>query len=296
MASSAVVPQNRAHVAAAPPYDAVLLVSFGGPEGPDDVLPFLENVTRGRGVPPERLRAVAEHYLARGGVSPINAQCRALLGALDAELRAAGHALPLYWGNRNWHPMLPDTVARMAANGVRRALALVTSATSSYSGCRQYLEDIEAARAAVGPAAPRIDKIRQYYDHPGFIEAAAENVRAALAEFGDADGRVRLVFCAHSIPVAMARTSEYEAQLREACRLVVERVPGAAAYDLVFQSRSGPPAVPWLEPDVNDSIRAAFRAELAGGAPGRLALHPLPGAAGGTHRERSGRSAASPRI
>lgn len=242
--------------AAAPAYDAILLVSFGGPEGPDDVLPFLENVTRGRGVPPERLRRVAEHYLARGGVSPINEQCRALLAALGAELAAAGHRLPLYWGNRNWHPMLADTMGRMAADGVHRALALVTSATSSYSSCRQYLEDIEAARARVGPHAPLVDKIRQFYDHPGFVEAMADNVRLGLATFPDGGAGARLVFSAHSIPLAMAKTSDYEAQLREAARLVAERVPGNRGHDLVYQSRSGPPEVPWLGPDVSDHLRA----------------------------------------
>lgn len=253
-----------------PAYDAVLLVSFGGPEGPDDVLPFLERVTRGRGVPPERLQTVAAHYLARGGVSPINAQCRALLDALGAELRAAGHDLPLYWGNRNWHPLLPDTVARMAADGVRRALAIVTSATSSYSGCRQYLEDIAAARAAVGADAPVVDKIRQFYDHPGFIEAMADNVRRSLAALGMPPGAVRLVFSAHSIPRAMAETCDYEAQLREAARLVADRVPGTGPHDLVFQSRSGPPRVPWLEPDVSDHLRA-----LAAGGTRAVLLVPI---------------------
>jgi ferrochelatase len=236
-------------------YDAVLLVSFGGPEGPEDVLPFLEKVTRGRGVPAERLRVVAEHYLARGGLSPINAQCRALLAALREELRASGHDLPVYWGNRNWHPLLTDTVGRMAADGVRRALAVVTSATSSYSGCRQYLENIEEARTRVGPGAPAIDKIRQFYDHPGFIEATADNVRQSLAALGGLPGDVHLVFCAHSIPITMARTSDYEVQLREATRLVVDRVPRTHGADLVFQSRSGPPEVPWLEPDVSDHLR-----------------------------------------
>jgi ferrochelatase len=251
-------------------YDAALLVSFGGPEGPDDVLPFLENVTRGRGVPPERLRLVAEHYFARGGVSPLNAQCRTLLSALDAELRAAGHDLPLYWGNRNWHPMLADTIGRMAEDGVRRALAVVTSATSSYSGCRQYLEDIEAARARAGSRAPVVDKIRQFYDHPGFIEAMTDNVGRSLATLSETHEPPRLVFCAHSIPLAMARTSDYVAQLREAARLVAERVPGIREHELVFQSRSGPSEVPWLEPDVSAHLRA-----LAAGGVRTVVLVPI---------------------
>jgi protoporphyrin/coproporphyrin ferrochelatase len=244
-------------MSAPPAYDAILLVSFGGPEGPDDVLPFLENVTRGRGVPPERLAAVAEHYLVRGGVSPINGQCRALLGALETELRTHGHDLPLYWGNRNWHPMLADTLAQMASDGVRRALAIVTAAFSSYSSCRQYRENIAAARERIGPTAPVVDKIRQFYDHPGFIEASSDHVERSLAELpAQAAGGTRLVFTAHSIPVAMARTCDYEAQLREAARLVAERLGRGGDWDLVYQSRSGPPAVPWLEPDVGDHLRA----------------------------------------
>ena len=157
-----------------PAYDAFLLVSFGGPEGPDEVMPFLENVTRGRGIPPERLASVAEHYYAVGGVSPINQQCRDLLAAIRADFAASGLSLPVYWGNRNWTPYLTDTVRAMADDGVRRAVALVTSAYSSYSSCRQYLDDIERARAAVGPDAPRIDKIRRFFNHPGFIEPFAE--------------------------------------------------------------------------------------------------------------------------
>lgn len=244
-----------------PPYDAILLVSFGGPEGPDDVLPFLERVTRGRGVPEARLRTVAEQYLARGGVSPINDQCRTLLGALGEALAAAGHALPLYWGNRNWHPFLADTLGRMTADGIGRALAVATSAFSSYSGCRQYLEDIEAARAAAGPGAPIVEKLPPFFAHPGFIEAMADNVQAGLAGLAEPPERVRLVFTAHSLPVAMARTCDYEAQLREAARLVLERIPPVEGHDLVYQSRSGPPTVPWLEPDVADHLRALAAAE-----------------------------------
>jgi protoporphyrin/coproporphyrin ferrochelatase len=239
------------------PYDAVLLVSFGGPEGPDDVMPFLEKVTRGRNVPRERLLAVAEHYRARGGISPINGQCRSLLDALRRELAAHGHAFPVYWGNRNWHPLLADTMTQMATDGIRRAIAFVTSANSSYSSCRQYLDDVAGARLAAGPRAPVVDKIRQFYDHPGFIEPMAERVDASLARLGSADrARARFVFCAHSIPVEMARRCDYESQVREAARLVADRIGGSHVWDLVFQSRSGPPQVPWLEPDVCDHLRA----------------------------------------
>jgi ferrochelatase len=249
-----------------PAYDAFLLLSFGGPEGPGDVLPFLENVTRGRGVPGQRLAEVAEHYYAAGGVSPINSQCRDLLAAIET----AGMDLPRYWGNRNWRPFLTDTVARMADDGVRRAIAFVTSAYSSYSACRQYRDDIEAAVAAVGPRAPRIDKIRPYFNHPGFIEPFAASAEAALRALPpDVAGGARLVFSAHSVPAGMATASgsvaagtvvaggRYVAELREASRLISERTRGGSlGSDLVFQSRSGPPGVPWLEPDINDHLRA----------------------------------------
>ena len=244
-----------------PAYDAFLLVSFGGPEGPDDVMPFLENVTRGRRVPPERLARVAEHYYAVGGVSPINEQCRDLLGAIRAAFPAAGLSLPVYWGNRNWTPYLADTVRTMADDGVRRAVALVTSAYSSYSSCRQYLEDIERARAAVGPGAPRIDKIRRFFNHPGFIEPFAESTRAALATLpADLRDDAHLVFTAHSIPVAMAEasgpggTNRYMAELTGAAGLVAERAGGTHPWTLAYQSRSGPPSQPWLEPDVRDHL------------------------------------------
>jgi ferrochelatase len=241
------------------PYDALLLLSFGGPEGPDDVLPFLENVVRGRGVPRDRLLAVAEHYRHFGGVSPINEQNRALLAAIRASLAARGPELPVYWGNRNWHPLVSDTVAAMRDDGVRRALVFVTSAYSSYSGCRQYQDDLARARAAVGPGAPELDKLRHYFNHPGFVEPAADGVRAALATLPSPDG-ARLVFTAHSIPSSMEAASGpgghlYSAQLREASRLVAAAVRGPGAdFDLVWQSRSGPPSVPWLEPDVNDHL------------------------------------------
>ncbi len=242
---------------AQPAYDALLVVSFGGPEGPDDVVPFLENVTRGRGIPPERLAEVGAHYQLFGGVSPINAQCRELVAALRVELRDSEHDLPVYWGNRNWHPMLADTIRTMRDDGVRRALAFVTSAWSSYSACRQYLDDIEAARAIVGPDAPTVDKIRQFFDHPGFIEPMADNLRAALARAGvDAhDPSTRLLFSAHSIPGSMAGTSDYVVQLHEAARLVAT-MNEIDTYEIVYQSRSGPPSVPWLEPDVGDRIEA----------------------------------------
>jgi ferrochelatase len=245
-----------------PAYDAFLLVSFGGPEGPDDVMPFLENVTRGRGVPPERLAGVAEHYYAFGGVSPINQQCRDLLAAVRADLAAGGLSLPIYWGNRNWTPYLADTVRAMAADGVRRAVAFVTSAYSSYSGCRQYLDDIERARAAVGPGAPGIDKIRRYFNHPGFIEPFAGSAADALATLpADLRDDAHLVFTAHSVPVAMAEASgpgggwRYVAELTEAARLIAERTCGGRhPWTLAYQSRSGPPSQAWLEPDVRDHI------------------------------------------
>jgi len=242
-----------------PAYDAFLLVSFGGPEGPGDVMPFLANVTRGRNVPPERLASVAEHYDAFGGVSPINQQCRDLLAAVRADFAASGLALPLYWGNRNWTPYLEETVRAMAQDGVRRAVAFVTSAYSSYSSCRQYLDDIERARAAVGRGAPRIDKIRRFFNHPGFIEPFAGHVAAALATLpAEVRADAHLVFTAHSIPLAMAEASgpageggRYVAELTEAARLIAERTgAGAHPWSLAYQSRSGPPSQPWLEPDV----------------------------------------------
>ncbi|HEX2501231.1 MAG TPA: ferrochelatase [Methylomirabilota bacterium] len=232
------------------PYDALLLVSFGGPEGMADVMPFLDQVLRGRTVPPERKREVAHHYERFGGVSPINAQNRALLEALRAELAAHGPRLPLYWGNRNWHPFLADALRAMAGDGVRRALALVTSAYSSYSGCRQYLEDIARARAEVGQAAPAVDKLRAFHDHPGFVEANADRVRAALATLPPARrAAARIAFTAHSVPAAMASGSDYVVQLRETCALVAAAVPHEP-WALVYQSRSGPPHQPWLEPDI----------------------------------------------
>ena len=245
-------------------YDALLLVSFGGPEGPDDVVPFLENVVHGKDVPRWRLLQVAQRYELFDGLSPMNAQNRALLAALVGELNAHGLQLPVYWGNRNWHPLLADTVRQMTEDGVRRALALVTSAFGSYSGCRQYLEDIERARQQVGPEAPQIDKLRLFYNHPGFIGPMAERVASALGEIpADRRRAAKLIYTAHSIPAAMAQRCPYERQLREACRLVTERAGPLAAsqdranfhWDLVFQSRSGPPSQAWLEPDIRDYLR-----------------------------------------
>lgn len=230
--------------------DAVLVLSFGGPEGMDDVRPFLRNVLRGRPVPPERIEEVAHHYELFGGVSPINGQNRALVEALRARLAEAGPALPVYWGNRNWQPYLADTLREMARDGVRHALAFVTSAFSSYSGCRQYLEDVERARAEVGPDAPEVGKLRGFYNHPRFVEANAAHVRQALAALGPG---ARLVFTAHSIPSGMAAGCAYEAQLREASALAA-RAAGRDGYDLAFQSRSGPPSQPWLEPDILDYL------------------------------------------
>ena len=231
--------------------DAVLLVSFGGPEGPDDVTPFLENVTRGRDVPPDRIAEVAATYDRFDGRSPLNDQCRQLRRALATELWDHGHDLPVYWGNRNWHPFLADAVAEMAADGVTRALALVTSAYSSFSGCRQYLDDIDAARATVGPAAPAIEKIRPYFDHPGFVEPFRDGVRTWIERLG---AGTPLVFTAHSIPTAMAAGCDYETQLRATAALVAEAAPDSP-MELVWQSRSGPSSAPWLEPDVNDHLR-----------------------------------------
>lgn len=256
-------------------YDAILLLSFGGPETPEDVLPFLENVVRGKNVPRQRLIDVAQHYELFDGVSPLNSENRALLSALVGELNAHGPRLPVYWGNRNWHPLLTDTVRQMAEDGVQHALALVTSAFGSYPGCRQYLEDIEHARHEVGPNSPQIDKLRLFYNHPGFIEPMAERVADALNEIPtERRAAARLIYTAHSIPTAMAERSPYEHQLREACRLVTEHAQPLAAspsrsplplgegqgegersWDLVFQSRSGPPSQPWLKPDIGDHLR-----------------------------------------
>ena len=234
-------------------YDAVLFVSFGGPDSPDDVLPFLENVLRGRNVPRERLLEVAEHYHHFGGKSPINEQNLALIEALRAELEKSGPQLPVYWGNRNWHPLLTDTLREMADRGIRRAIAFVTSGYSCYSGCRQYRENIAAAREAVGPSAPEVDKIRVFFNHPGFVGPMARRLTTAVESLG-VGGDVPVLFTAHSIPLSMADSSRYCSQLEEASRLVAEQA-GASNWRLVYQSRSGPPSQPWLEPDICDAIR-----------------------------------------
>jgi ferrochelatase len=244
-------------------YDAILVVSFGGPEGMADVIPFLQNVLRGRVVPPERLQSVARHYELFQGVSPINEQNRQLIAALTTLLNEEGPKLPIYWGNRNWHPLLADTVKRMAEDGITRALAFVTSAYSSYSGCRQYLENIEEARAAAGSQAPVIEKLRVYYNHPGFIGPNIEHVTAALGQIPASQrADAQLIFTAHSIPVAMANKCNYLGQLIEAGGLIA-RGAGHDKWQLVFQSRSGPPNQPWLEPDICDHLRELKAAGIA---------------------------------
>jgi protoporphyrin/coproporphyrin ferrochelatase len=244
-------------------HDALLLQSFGGPEGHDDVMPFLRNVTRGRGTPEERLEEVAQHYYHFGGISPINAQNRALIAALEKDFAEHGIDLPIYFGNRNWKPYVADAVRTMRDDGVQRALVLATSATSSFSGCRQYRNDLANARAVAGTGAPTLYKLRHYFDHPGFIAANVDGVRAALDTLpAGVRADARLVFTAHSIPVSMNETAGptgnlYLEQQRETARLVAEALRGPGAqFDLVWQSRSGPPQVPWLEPDVNDHLRS----------------------------------------
>jgi ferrochelatase len=251
-------------------YDALLVLSFGGPEGPDDVLPFLRNVTRGRDVPETRLATVAEHYHRFGGRSPINDQCRTLVAALRDELARHGIELPVYWGNRNWHPLVADVVAGMAADGIARALVFVTSAFGSYPGCRQYREDLAAAAEGAGPGAPALTKLRLFYNHPGFVEPLAENLRLAVA--GTGRGRdAKVVFTAHSLPLAMAAGCDYVAQLHDAAGLVMTAAGlGGRPHDLAYQSRSGPPSVPWLEPDVNDHLVA-----LASEGVERVAVVPI---------------------
>ncbi|MEW2358584.1 ferrochelatase [Spirillospora sp. NPDC029432] len=234
-------------------YDALLLVSFGGPEGPDDVIPFLENVTRGRDIPRARLEVVGEHYHLFGGVSPINQQCRELKAAIEADFAEHGVDLPVYWGNRNWDPYLADTLRRMKDDGVRRAAAFVTSAYSGYSCCDQYVEDIERARAEV-PGAPEVDKLPVYCLRPGFVDPFADAARDALERLPE--GPRRLVFTAHSVPLAQPGRPDYEAELKQVAELVAGRAAPGVPWDLVYQSRSGPPSQPWLEPDVVDHLDA----------------------------------------
>jgi protoporphyrin/coproporphyrin ferrochelatase len=268
----------------AKPYDALLVLSFGGPEKPEDVVPFLENVTRGRGIPRERLAQVGEHYFLFGGKSPINDQNRALIAELERDLAAHGIDLPVYFGNRNWDPYLADTLARMAADGVRRVAVFATSAYSSWSSCRQYRENLfDAVEQTKG--APRLDKLRQYYNHPGFIEPAVDACLAALAELPDGGDGARLVFVTHSIPTEMAETSgsldpegqprgAYVRQHRSVAEEVARRVRAATGrargHDLVYCSRSGAPSTPWLEPDVNDHLE-----KLAADGAGGVVLMPI---------------------
>jgi protoporphyrin/coproporphyrin ferrochelatase len=246
--------------------EALLVLSFGGPEGHDDVMPFLENVTRGRGIPRERLEEVAEHYHHFGGVSPINEQNKALIAAIEKELAAAGIDLPVYWGNRNWAPYVEDTWAQLAADGIEHVYVFATSAYASFSGCRQYHEDIARARVATThptrPGGPTAEKLPHYFDTPGFVQANADALAEAIASLPEElRGTARLVATAHSIPDSMAAAAgpqghAYEAELMAAAeRVVAEAAPGRT-FDLVWQSRSGPPSVPWLEPDVNDHLRA----------------------------------------
>jgi ferrochelatase len=255
--------------------DALLLLSFGGPEGHDDVMPFLENVTRGRGIPRERLEEVAEHYHHFGGVSPINEQNQALLAALEAELASAGIDLPVYWGNRNWAPYVEDVWRQMADDGVEHVYVLATSAYASFSGCRQYHEDVARARAALSgdpaaPGGPTAEKLPHYFDTAGFVRANADALAAAVATLPeDVRGAARLVATAHSIPDSMAAVAgpaggAYQAELLVTAQKVVDAAAPGRRFDLVWQSRSGPPSVPWLEPDVNDHLRAlAGRGERA---------------------------------
>jgi ferrochelatase len=250
-------------------YDALLLMSFGGPEGMDDVLPFLENVTHGRNIPRERLVEVGHHYARFDGISPINAQNRALIAALETRLKEACFELPIYFGNRNWHPFVTDAIRQMQADGVKRALVFVTSAFSSYSGCRQYRENIIQACETVKDA-PSLDKIRVFYNHPGFILPNAENLQNALIQFPiERRASIRVAFTAHSIPLAMAKHGDYQAQLEEACRLVAERT-GVANYALVYQSRSGAPHIPWLEPDILDHMETLSAQGITD-----LIIHPI---------------------
>ncbi|WP_431784824.1 ferrochelatase [Streptomyces chumphonensis] len=270
------MPDERPH-----PYDALLLLSFGGPEGPKDVVPFLENVTRGRGIPRERLEEVGQHYFLFDGVSPINAQNRELLAALRDDFAEHGVDLPVYWGNRNWGPYLTDTLREMVQDGRRRILTLVTSAYASYSGCRQYRENLAEALATVeaeGLPLPRVDKLRHYFNHPGFVEPMTEGVLTALAQLPAAarDG-ARLAFTTHSIPTASADTSgpaeghgdggAYVAEHLDVARLIADAVRESTGTDrpweLVYQSRSGAPHIPWLEPDICDHLEAVH----ADGAP-----------------------------
>ena len=237
-------------------YDSVLLVSFGGPEQRADVMPFLENVVRGKNVPPDRLKEVAAHYNHFEGMSPLNEQNRALIAALEEELQTSGIDLPVYWGNRNWNPFILEALRQMRDDGKKRALAFFTSAYSSYSGCRQYLENIEKAREELGEGAPAVDKLRAFYNHPGFIEANVDRLLAALETLPkERRESARVAFSGHSIPIAMAENCDYAEQIEETARLVAEAARHER-WQVVYQSRSGPPHVPWLGPDILEHLDA----------------------------------------
>ncbi|MFN8195108.1 MAG: ferrochelatase [Nocardioidaceae bacterium] len=261
------------HPVDARPYDAVLLVSFGGPEKPEDVVPFLENVTRGRGIPRERLEEVGEHYYLFGGRSPINDINRAFLDAIRADFAGAGLDLPVYWGNRNWDPYLADALREMAKDGITRAACFVTSAYSSYSSCRQYRENLAEALEAV-PEAPRLDRLRSYFNHPGFVEPVVDATLAALAELPEgARAGARLVFVTHSLPQSLNASSgprggayvhQHESVAQEVTARVRQHTGRRVDHSLVFCSRSGPPQVPWLEPDVNDHLEELAAAGVPG--------------------------------
>ncbi len=256
--------------------DAFLLISFGGPEGLEDVVPFLENVLRGKNVPHERMLEVAEHYKKFGGKSPINDQNRELLSAVHHELRRAGVQLPIYWGNRNWEPTIADALMSMRDDGKKNGIAFFTSMFSCYSGCRQYRENIADAQKQIGPNAPTIVRLRLGFNHPSFIEAVASRLNDALAVFPEAvRGQVPVLFTAHSIPISMAENCNYVQQLTEASRLVAQQT-GSANWELCYQSRSGPPQVPWLEPDICDRIEALHQQAAAdGGKLDRLVILPI---------------------
>lgn len=264
------------------PYDALLLFSFGGPDGPDDVLPFLRNVTAGKNIPDERLEVVAEHYHHFGGASPINGQNLALKKALENELATRGIELPVVWGNRNWSPYTRDALAAAHADGARRLLAVVTSAYSSYSGCRQYREDLWASLDALAADLGEenhplvVDKVHSYFNHPGFVDA---NVDAVVEAYAQVPSDARLVFVTHSIPDTMEEASavsgaSYSAQHLDVAALVAaaasRRLGHPVAWDLAYCSRSGPPSQPWLEPDVNDHLTA-----LAAGGVAAVVLSPI---------------------
>jgi len=253
-------------------YDAVLVVGFGGPEKKEDVIPFLENVLRGKNVPHARLLHVAEHYYHFDGVSPINQHARDLIAALKPELERRDVNLPIFWGNRNWHPMLPDTLREMQAGGIQRSLALVLSAYSSYSSCRQYLENIQQARLQVGGQAPVVDKVRGFFNHPGFIAANTARIREALEKMtGEQRQGYFLAFTAHSIPLSMAEHCAYQAQLEETARLIATELGLTdGRWGMAYQSRSGRPTDPWLDPDICDYLR-----QVSGKGIRDVVVHPV---------------------